>query len=160
MSFKCEILKDLKELKYIPEDVTVSRRCHSAYRKQTAERRTPYGTLLQQKVFQATSDPKPYPVQHPLAMLELAMASPPFAAYVRDALEVHGSPRMAFTCGNALVDRDNATGTVHGLYWSMYQLGPSALADESCWFERASFRTIEASGFVGGVSHLLDVDLG
>ena len=99
------------------------------------------------------------------------MASPRFEAYVRGALEVHGSPSMAnpwsvvvyideVTCGNALVVRDNAKRKVQGLYWSLYQAGPRALTDESCWFELASFRTSETSGFVGGVPHLLDVGLG
>ena len=63
------------------------------------------------------------------------------------------------TCGSALVVRDSAKRKVHGLYWSLYQLGPRALAAESCWFELASFRTRETNGFVGGVSHLLDVGL-
>ena len=99
------------------------------------------------------------------------MASPRFATYVRDALEVHGSPSMAtpwsvvvyideVACGNAMAVRDNAKRKVQGLYWSLYQLGPRALADESSWFELASFRTSETSGFIGGVSHLLDVCLG
>ena len=87
------------------------------------------------------------------------MAPPRFATYVRDALEVHRSLSMAnpcpvvvyiddVTCGNALAVRDNAKRTVQGLCWPLCQLGPRALADESCWFELASFRTSEANGFV------------
>ena len=169
-AFKCEILRELKALKYIPEDVAVSERRFFAYRKQAAERRTSYGMLLQQKVFQTEAGPKQYPIQHPLAMLELAMASPRFGAYVRDALEVHAAPSIAnpwsvvvyideITCGNPMAVRDNAKRKVQGFYWSLYQLGPRALADESCWFELASFRTSETGSFVGGVSQLLDVGL-
>ena len=49
---------------------------------------------------------------------------------------------------------------MQGLYWSLYQLGPRALADESCWFGLASFRSSETGGIVGGASHQLDVGLG
>ena len=45
------------------------------------------------------------------------------------------------TCGNALAVRDITKRKVQRLYWSLYQLGPRALADESCWFELTIFRT-------------------
>ena len=50
-SLKCEILRELKALRYLPDDLVVSLRRHGVYRQQATERRTSYGMLLQQKLF-------------------------------------------------------------------------------------------------------------
>ena len=125
-SFKCEILRELKALKYLPEDLAVSRQRHAVYRQQATERRTSYGMLLQQKLFQTSNGPQNYPVPNPLAMLEIAMSEGPrFASYVRGALEVQGVPSMAnpwsvvvyvdeVTCGNPLAVRDDARRKIQG----------------------------------------------
>ena len=171
LAVKAALLQELKDLRYIPDDVACSRGSMIDARKAVAARRTPFGQLLMKRTFMTDDGPKEYPVQNPLAMLYVAMhEGDRYAAYVRDALRVHGAPSPAspwsivvyvdeVTCGNPLAVRADARRKVQGVYWAIYHLGERALCDESCWFELVAFRTSETSTFVGSVSHLLDVCL-
>lgn len=165
------ILNNLKALRYIPEDVATSTRTMRRLRNDAASRNTNFGPLIITRTFTTTGGDKDYPLQNPLAMLYIAMQSGPrFAAYVREALRIHGPPSFEnpwsiviyvdeVTCGNALAIRADSRRKVQGLYWSVYQLGSRALADDSCWFELAAFRTSETDCFEGTITHLLDVAL-
>ena len=143
----------------------------AAARTEVATRVTPYGSLLTTRPFTTTNGAVDYPIQNPLAMLCLALSeSDRYSAYARDALRVHGAPSPLapwsillyvdeVTCGNPLAVRADARRKVQGVYRAVFQLGSTAIADETCWFELAAFRTSEAKYFVGSVSHLLDVCL-
>jgi hypothetical protein len=63
------------------------------------------------------------------------------------------------TCGQPLAVKADARRKVHGVYWSIYQLGAVALSDDASWFELAAFRTSGTDAFEGSVSRLLGVCL-
>ena len=171
LSAKAALLQDLKDLKYIPEDVACSRFSLAAARKEAANRQTRFGKCIISREFNTEGGTVSYPVQNPLAMLYIAMGeSDRYSAYTRDAIHRHGVPSPEspwlilfyvdeVTCGNPLAVRKDAKRKVQGVYWSLYQLGSMALSDETCWFELVAFRTSETSEFVGTISHLLDVCL-
>ena len=170
-SAKEAILNDLKALHYIEEDVATSRRTLARLRKERVDIKTRFGKLLIKKTFATINGNKDFTMQNPLAMLYIAMQrSPRFARYVRLALAKHGAPTVdhpwsiavyvdEVTCGQPLAVKQDARRKVQGVYWSLYQLGSQALADESCWFELAAFRTSETEKFVGSASQLLNVAL-
>ena len=171
MAAKSAILKELKDLRYIPENLAVSARTIARARKEGAQRNTPFGRLLIDKTFTTADGDLVLPVQNPLAMLYVAMAeSDRYSDRVRHALDNYGPPSDdapwtiaiyvdEVACGNPLAVRADARRKVEGVYWALYQLGAEALSDESCWFELAAFQTCTAHAFVGYVSHLLDVCL-
>ena len=171
MAAKSAILKELKGLRYIPENLAISSRTIARARKEVAQRTTPFGRLLIYKTFSTTDGDLVLPVQNPLAMLYVAMAeSDRYSDRVRRALANYGPPSDdapwtiaiyvdEVTCGNPLAVRSDARRKVEGVYWALYQLGAESLSDESCWFELAAFQTCTIRTFVGTVSHLLDVCL-
>ena len=113
--------------------------------------------------------PTPFPVQHPLAMLSVACGtSDRFSQYMREGIATHGAPSNdapwsvvlyfdEVTCGNPLAVGDKRQ--VQGVYWSLYQLGMTALSDEACWFEVVAFRTKHSKTFDGSMSHVVEVVL-
>ena len=110
-----------------------------------------------------------YPVQNPLAMLQIAMLeSPRYSDYVCRAIHKRGAPTLGspwkvliyideITCGKALAVKASAKRKIQGVYWAIYNLVAEAFSDDSTWFELVAFRSLEASEFVGTVSHLLEV---
>ena len=168
---KAAILADLKALRYIPDEVAISVRSMSRARADVANMDTRFGKLVINKKFTTVDGDVGLPARNPLAMLWVAMLeSDRFSEYVISALLIHGPPSIdspwsivlyvdEVTCGNPLAVRDDARRKVQGVYWSLYQLGPVALADESCWFEIAAFQTSRTRTFDGGIPHLLDVCL-
>lgn len=172
MAAKSAILKELKDMKYLPPDLAVSRSRIAAARSEVANRETPFGPLLIHKLFNTAEHGElECPVQNPLAMLYVAMSeSPRFSHYVRCAMQAHGPPSLEapwsiviyvdeITCGNPLAVRSDARRKVQGVYWTLYQLGPQALADDMCWMEIVAFKTATTKDFVGCISHMLDVCL-
>ena len=121
MAAKSAILKELKDMKYLPPDLAVSRSRIAAARSEVANRETPFGPLLIHKLFNtAEHDELECPVQNPLAMLYVVMSeSPRFSHYVRCAMQAHGPPSLEapwsiviyvdeITCGNPLAVRSDA----------------------------------------------------
>ena len=165
------VLQDLKAQGCIVVDVGISPSALGAARKELAQRKTDYGPLLIPRRFTTHEGEVTLPVQNPIAMLSIAMAeSERYAQYMRKRIATRGAPSVAspwtiiiyvdeVTCGNPLATKASARRQIQGVYWSIYQLGPVALADETCWFELVAFRTLETQAFVGSVSHLLDVCL-
>ena len=171
LAAKSAVLTDLKALGYIPQDQACSARQITRCRKEAATRSTDFGRLIVHKEFQTTDGPVLFPLQNPLAMLTIALAEGPrFAGYVRSAIARFGLPSPdapwsiilyvdEVTCGQPLAVKADGRRKVQGVYWSIYQLGAQALADDSSWFELAAFRAVTADGFDGSVSHMLDVCL-
>ena len=168
---KAALLTELKQLQFLPEDQATSNRTLHRARTELASRTTLYGPVVCNRTFTTADGPVDFPVQNPLAILQIAIGeSARYANYVRNAIDVHGLPSHSntwhivlyvdeVTCGNPLAVRSDARRKVQGLYWALYELGEQALADDSCWFELMAFRTSETIKFVGGVSHLMDVAL-
>jgi hypothetical protein len=166
---KATLLRELQDLRYLPPDLACSARKMLRLREEVATRNTPFGPLKIEREFQTEDGPKNYPMQNPLAMLYVAMSEGGrFSWYVRKAFAAFGMPSLAVpwsivvyvdevTCGNPLAVRGDAKRKVQGVYWTLHQLGAQAMADETCWFELAAFRTSESGAFIGSVSHLLDV---
>jgi hypothetical protein len=164
-SAKSKLLTQLKGLGLLPDDLLTSRQAIKAEKEALSSTRTPFGPLLVTREFSLidTDDLAKFPIQNPLAMLHVALGtSPRFSKYARDAVAVHGLPTYndpwglvlyfdEVTCGNPLTL--GAKRKIQGIYWSIYELGPQALSDETAWFELACFQDSKVSGFEGKMSH-------
>ena len=165
-SAKSDLLRQLRDLGFLPQDARMDRGAIKAEKEALAATTTPYGPLLRAHAFKLTDGIEDFPVQNPLAMLHVALGeSPRFSNYVRDALVVHGLPSHGnpwglvlyfdeVTCGNPLTIGNKRK--IQGVYWSIYELGPQALSDETAWFELACFQDVEVLDFEGKMSHVVE----
>ena len=168
-SAKSTLLTELKEIGLLLDDLETSLHALRKQRQALASTMTPFGPLLQTRNFLVGGVPTAFPIQHPLAMLYVAMStSDRFAKCVREAIAVNGMPSHTnpwsivlyfdeVTCGNPLSVGDKRQ--VQGVYWSIYQLGSTALSDESCWFEVLALRTAIQKKIDGAMSHIVEVVL-
>lgn len=168
---KLAMLKDLRDLGVIPEDMRLTRWQIEKEKQEIISRRTPFGPLLQEREFMLGDNTRhKFPIQHPQSMLYIALStSDRYSKYARDAIAEHGEPANDrpwslvlyfddITCGKELALGHKRQ--VTAVYWTLYQLGMQALSDEACWFELVAFRTAETKHFDGCVSHLVEVCLG
>ena len=166
---KAAMLGELKEMGFLPGDLASSTWSIAKERESVSATTTPFGPLLQYREFMVDGVPTTFPVQHPLAMLYVACNTRDrFSQYMRDGIVKHGVPSNdapwsivlyfdEVTCGNPLSAGDKRQ--AQGVYWSIYQLGMTALSDESCWFEIVAFRTKQSKTFDGSMSHVVEVVL-
>ncbi len=143
----------------------LSERSFAIARRQVASTLTPYGPLAQECKFPTANGVDiTLPVQAPLAMLShFASADGFFSHYLREAYTRCPPTRDRpwrlimycdeITCGNPL--RADTHKKVQGVYWSIMDLGPEALSDESCWFEVAALKSKTVAELPGGMSLII-----
>ena len=134
-------------------------------RREAAETTTSFGKLMQWHNFQTKSGlGVDLTIQAPLPMLSVAAEhSPKFGEYLRNAYDREACTAEhpwhiiiysdEIVCGNPLAHKQGRK--IEAVYWSLQELGPTALADELCWFEAAALRTQLAKGLLGGMSQVL-----
>ena len=168
---KTDLLKQLRDLGFLPDDAKLQKYHIRAEKEALAATETPFGQLLRAHAFRLAGNKgnATFPVQNPLAMLHIALSkSPRFSKYVRDAVAVHGLPSYGnpwglvlyfdeVTCGNPLAMGSKRK--IQGVYWTVYELGPQALSDETAWFELACFQDEDVSKFDGKMSHVVEQTL-
>ena len=166
MSARAEMLTALKDMGYIPQDVSTSRAAFRREKAQVASSVTPYGPLIVQRDFVTKDGLRKFPLQNPCALLDVALGqSEKFAQYFREAVDLHGLPSAnkpwdivmymdEITCGNPLALGSKRK--VQAIYWTIYQLGPQAMADETVWLEILAIRSKVVCTFAGGMSHCVE----
>ena len=155
------MLEDVRD-RGVPE--AISARSMARARRDVAEQATPFGNLQQTcKFLDKQGTYIELPIQAPLAMLHFAAEySPQFAKYITDAFRQRPSSFDKpwevvlycdeVVCGNPLAHKQGRK--VQGVYWSLLELGATALSDELCWFEAAAYRTTITSRLLGGMSQV------